>query len=504
MILLVIPISYGSSTITNAFFSVHEPPAITLNTPANDTTVTDLQATLNYTLSDPDGDGIYCDIYGDNQSDPTTLLNITGLLISGTYQYNWGSLIEQQYYWRINCTDTRGASSTSDTYTFLVDYNDPPYFTDISNITATEGDLVNITVNASDPENDPLTFHYSYPLNSTGQWQTGYADAGNYSVNVTVSDGENNVTESIIVSIQNYLRKVNMSLNITNSTNGNEYNISLSDTGFNNFGNVTGITTLENRTSNKTANFSLNTDYYILRLDSTDHHLIIKRVPVTDNILLLLRYDEDVTLQDTDIYRFKKTVAVQPEFNHSNATICFDMTKFTFSDPADAYILTCSYSFSTGRCISANAELASYADGNHLCVDVSSFSAFSLAEKKQAQKPGGGGSMGGGGMTTPGRVKEEIKSNITGFSGNETEEREKYEEEPKIVSKIREMPVIGKMLEKVPPIKRGDIRKEVMWFFLIGLVSIGFISNYIYSYRSQAAEMISDLHRRLDEMLRKK
>tara|TARA_Y100000310_G_scaffold318841_1_gene373365 strand:+ start:1475 stop:3127 length:1653 start_codon:yes stop_codon:yes gene_type:complete len=64
-----------------------------------------------------------------------------------------------------------------------------------------ESDLVSIKTNAEDPDNDPLSISYGPPLDKNGEWQTNYGDAGNYTVTVTVSDGETEVSDEISLII---------------------------------------------------------------------------------------------------------------------------------------------------------------------------------------------------------------------------------------------------------------------------------------------------------------
>lgn len=56
-------------------------------------------------------------------------------------------------------------------------------------ITVYEGDFVDISPNVSDPEGDNISYTFSLPLNSSGQWQTEKGDVGIYPVSVIVFDG---------------------------------------------------------------------------------------------------------------------------------------------------------------------------------------------------------------------------------------------------------------------------------------------------------------------------
>ncbi len=64
-----------------------------------------------------------------------------------------------------------------------------------------ETDYINLRPSASDPDDDSLTYYFSYPLSSKGTWQTDYGDAGIYNTKVTVSDGRLKSTENITLII---------------------------------------------------------------------------------------------------------------------------------------------------------------------------------------------------------------------------------------------------------------------------------------------------------------
>lgn len=68
---------------------------------------------------------------------------------------------------------------------------------------AQELDLIKITLSATDGDNDTLRYSFSPPLNASGEWQTGYADAGIYTTQVAVSDGQSVTTQNITIIIEN-------------------------------------------------------------------------------------------------------------------------------------------------------------------------------------------------------------------------------------------------------------------------------------------------------------
>jgi len=54
--------------------------------------------------------------------------------------------------------------------------------------------------------NTNLSFTFSLPLNSSGEWHTGYFDSGNYTIIITVSDGILNNSRNVTVTVLNVNR----------------------------------------------------------------------------------------------------------------------------------------------------------------------------------------------------------------------------------------------------------------------------------------------------------
>ncbi len=69
-------------------------------------------------------------------------------------------------------------------------------------VTVTETDLVSIHPKAVDPEQQPISYFYSRPINSSGQWQTGYDDAGQYGIDISASDGQKITAERILLTVK--------------------------------------------------------------------------------------------------------------------------------------------------------------------------------------------------------------------------------------------------------------------------------------------------------------
>ncbi|MEW6062912.1 MAG: LamG-like jellyroll fold domain-containing protein [Nanoarchaeota archaeon] len=112
--------------------------------------------------------------------------------------WEWG-------YHAQGCIDELRISNISRTFSSI---NSAPVLQPIPNQTINEGDLFNAVplVNASDPDGDPITITYLLPINSTGQLQTTYDNAGSYIFSITASDGILSDTKYFTLTINNVNR----------------------------------------------------------------------------------------------------------------------------------------------------------------------------------------------------------------------------------------------------------------------------------------------------------
>ncbi len=111
------------------------------------------------------------------------------------------------YLWNIQCSDGANTVFAPSNRTFVVDVNDPPVITPLQDITKEETELVSFIVEATDPENQPLTYaiddpHFSQQGN-TFTWQTTYEDAGSHIPTITVSDGTLQSKATVKITILN-------------------------------------------------------------------------------------------------------------------------------------------------------------------------------------------------------------------------------------------------------------------------------------------------------------
>ena len=80
----------------------------------------------------------------------------------------------------------------------------------VPTIEATEGQIVDITLKAIDPDKDNLLYTYSKPFNANGTWKTKIGDAGSYFATITASDGKAETTQKVqvIVNVGNRPPKI--------------------------------------------------------------------------------------------------------------------------------------------------------------------------------------------------------------------------------------------------------------------------------------------------------
>ncbi len=80
------------------------------------------------------------------------------------------------------------------------------------NFKVEETEKVKLNTEASDFDGDTLTYSYSEPFDENGEWQTTYGDAGEYQIQVKVSDGQEETVETITLVVTKKNRKPELSL----------------------------------------------------------------------------------------------------------------------------------------------------------------------------------------------------------------------------------------------------------------------------------------------------
>ena len=189
---------YRSGTPTNW--------APVLETPGSRTVAINGQLSFPVTATDMDGD--------------TLTYSATGLPSGATFSgqtFSWTPTSDQVGTYQVAFAVTDGQFSDSETVTITVEgsgavANNPPSFNAINVPPANENAPLTISVSASDPDGDPITYSTgSLPSGASfsGQsltWTPTYEQSGVYQVTFTASDGTSEATETISITVANVNR----------------------------------------------------------------------------------------------------------------------------------------------------------------------------------------------------------------------------------------------------------------------------------------------------------
>lgn len=140
-------------------------------------------------ITDPDGDNITVDF-----SEP---FNNQGV---------WKTKLGDAGEYKVSVVASDGKAVTKKEVKVTINMkNTAPVLKPIPPVIVNEGETVTIPVIAYDRENDPLIVTYSGWMDTSSK-KTGYDDAGNYTVIVSVSDGQYTTTQQVQVIVKDVNR----------------------------------------------------------------------------------------------------------------------------------------------------------------------------------------------------------------------------------------------------------------------------------------------------------
>jgi len=84
--------------------------------------------------------------------------------------------------------------------------NRKPELVDIGDITVKETETVVLEPSATDEDGEGIAYTISEPVGNDGIWETTYDDAGEYTVTVSVSDGIDEVSKDVKITVENVNR----------------------------------------------------------------------------------------------------------------------------------------------------------------------------------------------------------------------------------------------------------------------------------------------------------
>ena len=81
-----------------------------------------------------------------------------------------------------------------------------PILDKVEDVVLKETETVILTTNAVDPDGDDVTITMSDPVGDDGKWETTYDDAGEYTITITASDGTDETSQKIKITVENVNR----------------------------------------------------------------------------------------------------------------------------------------------------------------------------------------------------------------------------------------------------------------------------------------------------------
>ena len=203
-------------------------------------------------------------------------------------------------------------------------------------IISEETELISLEPEANDPDADTLQYTYTSPLDEDGEWQTDYGDAGEYTVTVTVSDGELTNSREVLLIVNkkeeaptiNRFSPEQTEIEIM-ETESVDFSVSANDL---NDDPLSYSWKLDGESVSDSTSFDYESDYddsgaHTVKLDISDQTSTVtqlwslsvenvNREPILEEI-------EDISVQETD------TITIEPEATDPDG----DEITFTISEP---------------------------------------------------------------------------------------------------------------------------------------------------------------------------
>jgi hypothetical protein len=132
----------------------------------------------------------------DSDGDSVTYTFSSPLSVDGT----WQTTETDEGTYTIDVTADDGKSETTQHVEVILNHKNKAPVISMDALTIEETQLVTLEPTITDLEGDSFTVTYSEPFDNNGTWQTGYDDAGEYTVVITATDSKNAVS-TVEVSI---------------------------------------------------------------------------------------------------------------------------------------------------------------------------------------------------------------------------------------------------------------------------------------------------------------
>jgi len=147
------------------------------------------------------------DAYDKNGDDLSYSWTFDGEEVGTDSDYLYDIGYDQEGTHNIVATVSDGNGDVVEEWTVtVINVNRIPELDYISDIIVDETDTVVIEPNAVDPDGQEMIYTISSPVGDDGVWDTTYDDAGEYDIVVTASDGEDEVSQTVTITVENVNR----------------------------------------------------------------------------------------------------------------------------------------------------------------------------------------------------------------------------------------------------------------------------------------------------------
>jgi len=132
---------------------------------------------------------------------------LDGIEVSDEDSYRYETTFEDSGSHTVKVSVSDDSFTTEQLWSITIsNVNRNPVLERLSDIEVKETETITIKPEAADPDGDEITFTISDPVGDDGVWETTYEDSGTYTITVTASDGEDEVSQKVIVTVENVNR----------------------------------------------------------------------------------------------------------------------------------------------------------------------------------------------------------------------------------------------------------------------------------------------------------
>lgn len=155
---------------------------------------------INDTFTVLEGEEVFLDVRVIDPDDDDIQITFSGWMTSPRYQTTFGDAGTHT----VTITASDGIDVVSKDVTVVVIHVNRPPVIEVPDydIIALEGELIELEINAFDPDGDDVILSFSEPFDNQGRWQTARGDAGTYNVIISASDGQERTSISLPVVVE--------------------------------------------------------------------------------------------------------------------------------------------------------------------------------------------------------------------------------------------------------------------------------------------------------------